>query len=227
MSIIGGSTPDWLQKMLPEDAFTGGFMSRFVIVEMPPTYFRRVAFPRQQSNYSWQDIVSGLNEFRRHEGEMEWSKNAEKLYRDHYENLIPTGNVQQDAYQERETEQLLKLAMLLALSEHEMLIRKWHMKKARQILNLLMEETAPRIERLATHPRMQLVQEIQDCLRTYGKMTRKQLLKKMYRRLAYGETQFQEAFRVLLMAGVINQEGSAANPLYSLKSRMKGKIQVR
>ena len=41
ISILGGSTPDWLQKMLPEDAFTGGFMSRFVLVEMPPTYFKR------------------------------------------------------------------------------------------------------------------------------------------------------------------------------------------
>lgn len=227
ISIIGGSTPAWLQKMLPEDAFTGGFMSRFVIVEMPPMYLKRRALPRQESEYNWQHIINGFNKFRQFNGQMQWTKNGEKAYIDHYEALLPTGDAQRDAYQERETEQILKLAMLLTISEGEMLVRKWHMNKAREILNCLMEETAPRIERLATHPRMQLVQEIQDLLRQESKMSKRQILKKLYRGLQYGEAQFAEAFRILIMAGVVEARGSAADPTYILKDPTEGRIKIR
>ena len=219
ISVIGGSTPDWLQNMLPQDAFTGGFMSRFVIVEMPPRYLKRCAFVDKVPGTSWQELVDQLSLYSTLNQEITWTQNGLKTYVDFYEKMIPTGDVQRDAYQERETEQIVKLSMLLAISENRYIIDSKHMNQARKILNSLMEETKPRIERLTTHPRMRLVQEIQDLLRSQGGIKRRALLKRVYRSLSHGEQQFQEAIRILNMAEIIQLTGAPDNPMIKLKEK--------
>lgn len=228
LSILGGSTPEWLQKMLPEDAFEGGFMSRFVIVEMPPTYFKRVSRPKQRSHHTWEEIIQKFTLLSRMEGEIRWDVEAQKAYDDFYESLTPTGDKQRDAYQEREAEQILKLAMLLTISEGSFDLKKWHLNKAREILNHLMLETVPRIERLTTHPRMYLIPEITDLLRQHDQMTRQEIAKKVYRGLAYGESQFNEALRLLLLSEVVELTSTGGKQYYRLKGRgVKVKIKVK
>lgn len=217
ISILGGSTPDWLQTKLPDDAFEGGFMSRYIIVEMPPKYFKRIAEPVKPDDSSLQELITELAEMRVLAGEMEWTSNGRAFYRHYYENLIPTGLVQQDAYQEREVEQVIKIAMLLALCDQEMTVHEKHMQYAHKLITLLMEETAPRIERLTTHPRMKTAQDIQDLLRMHNKMSQKQLLGKLYRGLAHGEQQFNEALRILRVTGIVDFE----NNVYTLTKRRK------
>lgn len=220
ISIIGGSTPDWLQSMLPQDAFTGGFMSRFVIVEMPPTYCKRCALPKRnpETEASWERLVQGMRGFVRLRGEIEWPLDCQKYYEKLYDDLTPTGETQRDAYQQRESEQVLKLGMLLAISQHEMILRKDYLQHANKLLKCLLEETVPRIERLTTHPRMKLVQDMQDLLRTRREITHKDLLRAVYRSLSHGEQQFNEAIKILLFAGIVKKDGSksAMNPTYVL-----------
>lgn len=216
LSIIGGSTPVWLQNKLPDDAFSGGFMSRFIIVEMPPTYYRRIASPTKPTSASWKRIVEGLLELRQFDGEMTLTKRGDEHYTKYYENITPTGSEQFDAYQEREVEQIFKLSMLLAICEGNTSVDERHFEHARSILRLLMKETEPRIERLTTHPRMRLVQDIQDLLRSHASLTRKELLNKLYRSLDFGEAQFLEAVRILGMAGVVHITGTPSNPTYAL-----------
>ena len=215
ISIIGGSTPDWLQSMIPEDAFTGGFMSRYIIVEMPPNYLRRVALP-QRPDITWIEVLNGLKKVGRRKGEITWTKEGKEYYINYYESVKPSGEVQRDAYLERDCEQMLRLAMLLAVSTELEEVDKSHMVHAREILNFLMKETAPRIEKLTTHPRMALVQEIQDVLKLRGRMTKRQLMSKFYRNLPGGELQFEEALRVLKIAGKIDYDGKMGNPTYFL-----------
>jgi hypothetical protein len=221
LSIIGGSTPAWLQRMLPEDAFTGGFMSRFIIVEMPPEYFKRKPFPKGVGDVEWSQLVQGLRKLCRTQGEFEWSKGSVKAYEEFYCNLKPTGDPQRDAYQEREAEQVIKIAMLLALSEETLILKKKHMDGAAALLKCLLLETEPRIERLSTHPRMVLVQEIQDLLRARGGLTRRELLHHLYRGLSYGEQQFTEAMRVLSQAGVMDGKGEGGGMKYYLVEEEK------
>lgn len=218
ISIIGGSTPVWLQSKLPDDAFSGGFMARFIIVEMPPTYYRRIASPTKPTNASWKRIVDGLIALKDVKGEMHLSAEANKHYTTYYESITPTGNEQFDAYKEREVEQIFRLAMLLAITEETMTVEMRHFDHSRDLLKVLMREAEPRIERLTTHPRMRLVQDIQDLLRTHQSLTRKELLNKLYRSLNFGEQQFIEAIRVLGMAGVIAIDACSApaNPTYKL-----------
>ena len=217
ISIVGGSTPSWLQSMLPEDAFSGGFMSRFILVEMPLTYFKRRAEPKlSKHGPTWEELVQGLRHFSNVNGEMKWDHKGKKAYIKFYESLLPTGEAQQDAYQERETEQVIKIAMLIALSQGKMIVTEEHMNQSKTLIDALMEETAPRIERLTTHPRMKLTQEIEDYLKRYPKMSEKQLLQKLYRGLTHGEQQFREGIRMLLLTGKIEKGGKPTEPVYSL-----------
>lgn len=224
ISILGGSTPDWLQKMLPEDAFTGGFMSRFVMVEMPPNYLKRKAFPDRMMIDGWEDIVEELGYLTQQlKGEMSWTPECAIFYQRYYENLLPSGEVQKDAYQEREAEQILRIAMLLALSEGEMGIRVEHFKQAMQLVTSLMIETNPRIDKLTTHPRMSLVQDLQSLLKQFGPMSDKELLQKTYRGLSMGENQFYEAVRILRMAEVVTCKVIGGVNTYSLTKLGKEK----
>jgi len=229
VSILGGSTPTWLQKMLPEDAFTGGFMSRFIIVEMPQSYLRRVAFPTRKKSVSaknWSKLTEGLHEIATmHEGEMFWTQDCAASFEEYYNSLLPTGDVQKDAYREREPEQVLRLAMLLALSRREMSVTLPDLQRAKQLIDLLMNETNPRIDYLTTNPRMSLTQDIQNLLRLHGPLTEAELMKKTYRGLTYGEAQFYEAVHVLKYTQVVEvkpQKNGA--PLIVLRKEAKDEM---
>jgi hypothetical protein len=218
ISIIGGSTPDWLQTMLPQDAFTGGFMSRFIIVEMPPTYLKMEGWPvKPEDGGGWEELKQELAEIAKIRGRMEWTDESKGLYIKHYEALRPTGDRQRDAYRVREVEQILKVAMVLSLSEKSLVLEGEHFTRAQQILDGLMLETESRILHLTTHPRMSLVQEINELLLKFGEKSERDLIRHFYRTLSYGENQFHEAISVLLRAGMIKREGKPGDYVYKTK----------
>ena len=221
ISILGGSTPQWLQQMLPQDAFTGGFMSRFIIVEMPPNYYKRVPFPKKPKESLWKDLVKQFAEFKALKGKMEWGLGSKEMYGPYYMGFTPTGDPQLDAYKGRETEQVLKIAMLLDLSSRRFELTGESLLLAKSLLSSLEDEVSPRIERLTTHPRMHLTQEIQDLLRMYGTLEENVLLKKVYRFLSLGESQFYEALSLLKKTGIITFTGKPGGYSYHLKEKAK------
>lgn len=221
ISILGGSTPNWLQQMLPQDAFTGGFMSRFIIVEMPPAYYKRVPHPKKPPESGWKNLVKKFTEFRSLKGEIPWGEGARDVYTDYYENFAPTGDPQYDAYKERETEQILKIGVLLDINQGRFELTGDSLLQAKSLLRSLEDEISPRIERLTTHPRMHLTQEIQDLLRLYGALPEGELLKKVYRFLALGESQFWEALSVLKKVGAIEAVGKPGSYIFKLTGGKK------
>lgn len=218
ISILGGSTPVWLQQMLPDDAFTGGFMSRFILVEMPPSYFKKIAHPKKPDGLEWSHIVKGLAEIEHTaRGEMHWTESSLEKYERVYNDNAPTGDPQHDAYREREPEQVIKLGMLLAINRGSLDIDGEDVEVAYRLIRVLRDEINPRIERLTTHPRMQLVQEMKDVLRLHGILNESELMDKMYRSLSMGERQFYEALAILKRTNKLNITGSAGDYAYSLR----------
>jgi len=202
ISIIAGSTPKWLQSMIPQDAFTGGFMRRFIIVEMPPSFNRRIAEPKKPPNSEWTKLVSMFKEYRKFEGPMRWTEEGRNYYCKFYESYIPTQDDQYDAYMEAESEQSLKLAMLLEINKGSLKLTIESIKEAKAILDAILPETRSRIRSLSTHPRMHLIQEIKEIL-AEGPLTESLLLNRVYRSLSQGERQFYEALSIMQKAGII------------------------
>lgn len=208
ISIIAGSTPTWLQTMLPQDAFTGGFMARFIIVEMPVNYLKRVAFPDKPKDVSRATIINMLREIASYSGEFSWDKSGIETYKRIYEQVNITGDPQIDAYKEREFDQLLKIAMLLAINNGELTMRGIYLEQAKVIFSFILKDIGDRIVHLTTHPRMALVKMIEDLLKISGTMTEDELLSQVYRYLAHGTQQFYEALTILKKSKRIKMFGS-------------------
>ncbi len=181
-------------------------MSRFLLVEMPINYFKRITHPKKPAGSSWKTLVEHLRSFEEMKGKFEWTSSSLKEYDICYSDSKPTGNVQEDAYRERESEQILRIAMLLAVDRKSLVLEGDDVLRAKKIVYALREEISSRIEQLSTHPRMQLVQEIQDLLKLHGKLREAELLKMTYRSLSQGERQFYEAISVLKNTGLMHVE---------------------
>jgi hypothetical protein len=217
LSIIAGSTPKWLQSMIPQDAFTGGFMRRFVIVEMPQTFNKRIAEPSKPKGTAWESIVESFKKFKRIEGKMEWSAEGKEYYKEYYEAFVPTNDEQYDAYMEAESEQALKLAMLLEINQYSIVLSKTSIQKARKILASILPETRSRIQSLTTHPRMHLIQEIKELFEQQPKITETEMLNRVYRSLSQGERQFYEALSIMKTSGMIEPVKEGNVYAYQLK----------
>lgn len=221
ISIIAGSTPKWLQSMIPQDAFTGGFMRRFIIVEMPSTFNKRVAEPKKPKDSAWDKIVKSFSTFRNLTGQMTWTEEGRNYYCKYYESYTPTQDDQYDAYMEAESEQSLKLAMLLELNKGSTVLGLDSIKEAKAILNSIMPETRARIQSLSTHPRMHLIQEIKDIFLAEGTISEAQLLKRVYKSLSQGERQFYEAISIMHKSGMIEPVKVDNTYVYKLKTFKK------
>lgn len=56
VTVIGGSTPEWLQDQLPDSATTGGFLARFLIV-YEQNKSQRVALPNMAMSRHMRDVL--------------------------------------------------------------------------------------------------------------------------------------------------------------------------
>jgi len=211
ISILGASTPKWLQRLLPEDAFSGGFMSRYIIVEMPPQYLKHRPRPKRLGKTTWADLVHKLSIFRGIEGEMTWTPSGQQYWDDLYERHKPSGNEQLDAYMDRHTEQILRIAMLLAITEHSLECSDEHMQHAEQLAKVVMNEAMSRIAALTDKAKLGVVDKMQEVLSFHGHMKKEKLFNKVYKSLTRGESEFMESLRILVRAGVVTLEGKPAD----------------
>lgn len=222
ISVFTGSTPSWFQRMLPQDAFSGGFMRRFVLVEMPSVYYKRDAFPKKPDNSSWEALVKQFQSFAQFKGQIGFTSSAKKFYSSYYNGFTSTGDEQFDSYQEGATEQVLKLGMLLDMNEGRFEVTEDSLSRSKHILQAILPETILRIKALTTHPRMQTVQDVKELLMLHGELSEAELLAKLYRGLAQGERQLYEALSILKKTGVITPIGKIGNYSYRLTKEKKG-----
>ena len=219
ISILGASTPKWLQRLLPEDAFSGGFMSRYILVEMPAGYLKHRPRPKRLGKTTWQELVSKLSVFRSIEGEMVWTPTGEKYWDDLYERHKPTGNEQLDAYMDRHTEQILRLAMLLSITEHSLELSDAHMHHAEEITKVVMDEAIQRIYLLSDRAKMTVVDKMTEVLTFHGHLHQETLFNKVYKSLTRGESEFRESLRIMMRAGTITISGKPKNPKITIQTK--------
>jgi hypothetical protein len=204
LSLLGASTPDWMQSMLPSDAFKGGFMSRLLLIAMPVGWERRrVADPPKPPTELRERLVVEIDRINNIVGEMKWEPAARDFFHDWYmkvERAPAPGPVM--AYLERKQDHLLRFAILLELaSTHEQLIlTRPSIERSLALLETVENETSPMVEYLATEPRMRSAQNVLEILRSHPEgMTEAKLLSMIWRSLAYPR-EFDEIMMMLLKA---------------------------
>ena len=138
LSFMGASTPDWLITAIPQDAFGGGFMSRllFVVQEDTPR-----CFPIPKVVETPSKLIDWLKELRAMKPfEITFDNKATEL---HYSLWYAAGrkDIPEDekmaGYHERKPDHLLRIAMVLALSEGKTVITTNHLIQGAKLLDYM------------------------------------------------------------------------------------------
>ena len=90
VSILAGSTPEWLAEMMPHSAIGGGFTNRFHFIYNDEP-LKRVAFPQADPKVKqkMRNCASFLRKIQTRTGEINWTPGGMDYYRDWYTSLKP------------------------------------------------------------------------------------------------------------------------------------------
>jgi hypothetical protein len=198
LSIMGASTPDWMQTMLPSDAFKGGFMSRLLLVGYPDDWHIRIADPAPPDERLGAELVERLTELSKWENQIHWTNSCRDWFHDWYITLKDPEPGPKAAYLERKQDQLLRLAILVELS--------WGLKKeltrdametAFNLLAAIEPDTLRMVEYISVEPRMRVVQRVLELLEARGVVSEGDLLSEVWRYLT-NPREYDEVVNMLL-----------------------------
>jgi hypothetical protein len=197
--------PDWLITAIPQDAFGGGFMSRllFVVQEDTPR-----CFPIPDVRDKPQNLTDWLRALRKQEiGEMHFKTPQDKLWYQMWYTASKK-NVPEDekmaGYHERKPDHLLRLAMVIAVSEERIRITTEDMVTANKLLGFLEESMLKNFKWLGSRPIGVDQSRILQILRAHGGQMRSGDL---LRRLVFymNGMQYRQAIETLLHARLIGE----------------------
>ena len=165
ISIMGASTPDWMQTMLPADAFKGGFMSRLLLVAMPEKWSIRVADPEAPPYFLQEQIVLELKRIAETEGKAVWTPEAKGFFEDWYHSLQEPEPGVEASYLERKQDHLLRLAIILSLAESSKLIlEKKHIESSLNLLDAIEKDTLRIVRYISIEPKVRATQRILELI---------------------------------------------------------------
>jgi hypothetical protein len=221
LSIMGASTPDWMQSMLPTDAFKGGFMSRLVLVSYPDGWFQRVPDPPSPIPGLFEKVLKGIIRIGQRTGQMIWDDSARKFFNDWYLSLPEPEPGPRTQYLERKQDHMLRLAMILKLSyEEDLIIDVDCLEQAFNILSAIEKETLKMIDYISVEPRMRGVQRIIEILDAFKKISEAELLSRTWKHMTR-PSEFEESMKMLLKAKKVSIEYKGADLWYILNKEDK------
>lgn len=174
LGLIAASTPDWMQTMLPEDSFYGGFLSRILFVVQPEDWQKKVALPTTPDIKLEQEIVSELEKSLNQTGEVRLGEEGKKWFEKWYSELpdFKTLLPPLAAYYCRKQDHLFKLALTLQLLSNknsEVLDVEW-LQLAEDLLQWNEEHLLKMLEYISMGIKMRVLVAIEQQLRKYKKL---------------------------------------------------------
>mgnify|MGYP001609899771 CR=1 FL=1 len=206
---LAGTVPEWFRRALGPDVIEGGFMPRSLVVrggyakarvyepEYPSDYLTLVAHLRER--------VEELADVR---GEFSFAPDAKDTDRAWYLTRdIPPGR---EPWAYREHDLVLKLAMLLALSDGpSLVIQQLHIVGAQRLLKQVNRNLSDLVSLASTSPRTQAVHAALDYVKSFGRVTHSQLLKMLTNRgLGNADTMKREIRPTLLQTRQVRTDST-------------------
>jgi len=138
VTLLACTTPSWITSYLKQDIISGGFSRRAIFV-YETEKAKRDPFPTitPAMLLQWKALITYAKELAKVKGPFKWDSEAYSFYGDWYINLkIPNSEVLAPFYESKHI-QVLKIAMLVALSEStELIMRVEYLKTAIDIIDL-------------------------------------------------------------------------------------------
>lgn len=204
LTFLAAATPDWLQSLLPKDAFKTGFMSRFLWVVLPRGWDVKVANPPAVDE-GWKDvIVEELIKASEYKGEFTWTEAAERRFAEWYESIDFTSlpGVVAAAF-ERMQVHLLRLAMIIRMTKGGLVLEEEDIQQTIDILDSIFPESSAILEYIATEPGVRPAVRVLEELRRNPVMKEEELIRRVWRSLPRA-SEWSASIGLLLRSGLIH-----------------------
>lgn len=138
LNLVAGTTPDWITNYLKDDIISGGFSRRCIFIyetgRVDGDAFPRIT-PKMQA--AWQQVLVRSETVSKLSGAFRWSAGAEKFFRAWYPKRRLGQDLNLTGYYETKDIQLLKVAMLVAVSDgDELVLEEHHLTRGLELLGL-------------------------------------------------------------------------------------------
>lgn len=145
LNMLGATTPSWIAETFTASFVDHGFVGRNLFICEDGPRFRK-ARPKvtKEMEEMYLALIEDLTHLTKVQGEFQWSKEAEKYFDHYYEQEYPKEKIDYrlSGYLERKPTHLLKVAMVLALTERDDLILR---EKDLTTAKMLLEDLEPRM----------------------------------------------------------------------------------
>lgn len=226
LSIMGASTPDWMQTMLPADAFKGGFMSRMFLVGYPENWYMRISDPAPPDEKIGAELVERLTALAQFESNITWDASARDYFRSWYDTLGEPDPGPKAAYLERKQDQMLRLAILIQLSWGlTNTLTRDAIETALAVIHSVEPDSLRMIDYIAVEPRMRVVQRVIEMLEARESIAESELMGEVWKYLSNAR-EYDEIINMLVKTKQVSIDIRGSEVWYKYKKIPRGKINV-
>ena len=208
LSILGGTTPDWLVSSLPMDAIGGGFTSRvlFVVSDDPGPKKPRGEKPPEALAIA-DDLIHDLQIISTYQGGFKWDRQAGEAYDNWYINHKPATSAATwwlDGYFERKPSHVVKVAMILSIAEGDSFtIAPHHLETAHTMLTEIEMEMPRAFGGLGRAVMSQDIFRVMKMVERKGRVSEAEILAVNWQH--FNKTQLDEMVETLVAANKIKR----------------------
>lgn len=181
VTMLAGTTPEWIKSSLPEDSVGGGFASRMLLIYRTESGKTRRAFPEmsKEAIAARQRCVNDLKSINNMMGEMRMTREAKQYFSNWY-SLQDHKDVPASmrGYFSRKGDYILKLSMIFSASFNDsMVIDVEHMAAAVAILEENEIDMEVALAKLAQTDAGKKIQKVYDYIAKSGSILHSQLVR--------------------------------------------------
>lgn len=175
LTMAAGTTPKWMADNFSEDFMQGGFAARCNTIYATKKRFWKVATALSPEQKRMRDsLIADLITISQMSGDMQWTSEALEWYVHWYENVLPTEkfDFQQDTYGRRKGLHVIKLAMIVSISQgNTMRITLEHLQVAIGLIDNVIKDMGQVFAGVGENPLSGALMQFQKQLKAEGSMS--------------------------------------------------------
>ena len=217
--ILTATTPEQMSEIFPSMALFSGFLGRVLLIytdETWPRYAKPELKREMEESLIWD--LGCINEL---EGEMVMTEKADKYFDDWYETTLKPTTPEMASFYLRKHDHVLKLAMILSISESdELILRLDHLQKAIDIIQIVEDNMPAAITYVGATARSHLTDLVEHVILSVAPeaIGHSVLLKRVYRKLPNGAADLAEVISDLKLKGRIEEIADKKGVRYRVKT---------
>lgn len=202
-SILAGSTPEHFGKIFPELIKSSGFLGRVILVTgVRDGRYAKPIINHELENSLLEDLIAMSDLY----GETKLSDEAEKWFEDWYNDLPDEPQHSLPSFHERVHDHLLKLSIVLSVSENdEMIIHRNHLEAALEIIKMVEDGIDSAIKYVGATGESVVGERVLRYLRAHkGQMDHSSLMRLVYKYIKNAD-EFRSLMDTMIQSGAVNQ----------------------